>query len=51
MDILGLQGLIQQVGFNGALVVVLLWMGHKFLNKSLNHLSHMQVEMEKHTSI
>lgn len=41
--------IIKQVGFNGALVVVLLFFGGRFLEKLLNHISHMQAEMEKHT--
>ena len=43
--------LAQQVGFNGALVVCFMWCGNRFLTKLLNHISHMQAEMEEHTKI
>ncbi len=43
--------IIKQVGFNGALVVILLYFGGRFLEKLLNHISHIQAEMEKHTGL
>ncbi len=51
MDLKQLHDIIALVGFNGALVVLLLWMGKSFLASLLNHISHIQAEMEKHTSI
>lgn len=51
MYISTLQELIRQVGFNGALVVALLYFGHKFLDRVLNHMTHIQTEMEKHTQL
>jgi len=51
VDLKQLHDLIALVGFNGALVVLLLWMGKTFLASLLNHISHIQAEMEKHTSL
>lgn len=49
MDVTAWISFIKQVGFNGALVVFLLWASNRFLDRLLNHISHIQLEMEKHT--
>ena len=51
MEIKQLSDFVTLVGFNGALVVLLLWMGKSFLASLLNHISHIQIEMEKHTAL
>jgi len=51
VEIKQLRDLIALVGANGALVLALLWMGKLFLTSLIDHLSHIQEEMEKHTSL
>ena len=43
--------LIPAIGFNGTLVLILLTFGYKFLNKILNHVSHLDAELKNHTQL
>lgn len=45
------QTLLPQVGFNGALVVILLFMGRDLLRRMFNHWGEIHKEMQKQTFI